>query len=232
MVKAVGANPGNLRWLYLPHLPMDLTTSALDLIKLIKEEFGDYNPDVIFIDPLYTLASTGSLRDDEVAGRIVSNLNQVKLHFNSTMVLVHHEHRSKVDQKGQNRGGDNAIFGSFIWKAWPDHILRFQAPSKKTRVLTCDTQHSGSVVSNVKLNFNEPSPLFLTSKKIQTQTEKIIINLFKKQDVLSVKDIEDFSTSSKSTIYRSLRKLINQGEVAKKECGNYVKLEKDGENGA
>jgi len=82
MVKEVPYKRGNMLWAYLPLIPMDQPTSAASFIQLA----GEFKPDVIIFDPLYKLASSGSLIQDDVANRIITNLDQIKYHFDATII--------------------------------------------------------------------------------------------------------------------------------------------------
>ena len=210
MIKEVPFQKDNLIWLYLPAIPMDREDSCQQLLK----EIGDFKPNIIFFDPLYMMATTGSLKDDDVAIKIVSNLNQIKNHFEATIILNHHQHRTKRDMKGATiEEGDDSIFGSFVWRAWPDHVMQFQKGKggKFDRKLTCDTQRSGNVVEEMKLQLTQPDPLFfeVTSSEESSSLGNEIVKLIEntteglKLDELNLK----FKSSSEGSIRRALRKL-------------------------
>jgi len=223
----IPGNPSNLRWLYLPHVPMDRETSALDFIHIVKEEFGDWIPQVIIFDPLYMLRSKGSLANDEVAGDITANLNKIKEYYNGvTIIINHHEHRKKLntDKWSYFDEGDNSIFGSFIWRAWPDHIIHFIKENDKNRKVTCNTQRTGSVIKDLKLYFNEPDPLFFEIQEDTTQSEHIIHKLIEKQGQVTIKNIVELLPLdySESTIYKSLRRLCLRKVIRREGRGQYV----------
>jgi len=221
MIKVVNHDPKRLRWLYLPHLPMDKEKSAEGLIGLIMKEFGTWTPNVIIFDPLYMLA-TGSLKDDDVAGSIVQNINKVKLHYEATVIINHHEHRSKFDKDHKVvHEGDNSIFGSFVWQAWPDQIIRITYDSKKTRTIRCNTQRSGEVVRNCKLYFNEPNPLFFEINEDTTESQHLVFKIIEKKKIITVEDIKDIIDLSDSTIYKCLRGLIDDKKIKKLDRGEY-----------
>jgi len=225
MAEEVKSDPKCLRWLYLPSIPMDRDESAKDMIELIGKEFGTWKPSVFFIDPLYTLASKGSLRDDEVAIKITTNLNKIREHYEATIILNHHEHRTKRTDKGEKiHEGDNSIFGSFVWRAWPDHIIRFVRDTKTTRKLSCHTQRSGNVVEDLRLFFNQPKPLYFEILEDTTQAEHLIYKVIEKAGTVHVGEIPKLLPIdySESTIFKSLRKLVKNKRLKKlDERGSY-----------
>lgn len=223
MTRDIRSEPTRVRWLHVPHIPMDREESAKDFVKLVNEEFPGFIPHIIFFDPLYMMASTGSLKDDDVATRITANLNHVKDIYSCTLIINHHEHRPKTDPKNFTtlEEGDNSIFGSFVWRAWPDHILRWKKTNKHGRILSCNTQRSGSVVEDIRLFFNEPDPLFFEIQEDTTQSEHVIYRYLVKTKSGGVQDFRELTGLADSTIYKALRKLTKQGKIFKCEKGVY-----------
>ena len=158
MIGSADFEPTLFHMLFSP--PLQLQT-LLGITKLIEDIELVHKPDVIIIDPIY-FAMTGSLSDDETVRQFVGNIRILKDHFQCTIILVHHCHKIKTDQKGRVlTEGDNAIFGSVFFKAWADHtfLLRYDKPSE-TRHLTCDTQRAGDIIKDLKLKLIQPNPLY------------------------------------------------------------------------
>ena len=216
ITKEVDHVRGNLIWLYLPAIPMDKEDSCEKLLK----EIGDFTPDIIFFDPLYMMASTGSLKDDDVAIRIVANLNKIKTHFGATIILNHHQHRTKRDNHGSKiEEGDESIFGSFVWRAWPDHVMMFQKGrgGKHERKLTCETQRSGNVVEEMKLQLLQPDPVLFEIIDSNTTSSNDVLKYIENKKEVGEEDLkEKFRNVGEATLLRALRKLRLERKVSKK----------------
>jgi len=148
-----------------------LTMFYSDPMRLESEEgLNDFYKDVdiagdsfdcIIVDGLY-LSFTGSLSDDECVRKMLGNLRRIKNKYNSTMIVVHHTHKTRFNQDGDLIvEGDEAIFGSQFLRAWPDHIMMIAHEKKSDlRHLTCVTQRSGSIEKDIKMRLVQPDPLY------------------------------------------------------------------------
>jgi hypothetical protein len=149
MLKANDCETANLFIAFFPHVSLD-TGLGLDLFVKAVEDKG-VRPNVIILDPLYH-SMQGSLIDEEDSRRMTANLRVLGARYSATIIVVHHTH--KPIRMGDGRlinEGDNAIFGSFVWKAWADHVLLFTHGKEKNRILSCQTQRSGKVVEYEEL---------------------------------------------------------------------------------
>lgn len=148
---------------YYPSLALDTDEGLMEL-RLQIESWK--KPDLIILDPLYMLMQ-GDLLSSTDAKRFVANLRELSEHFQSTNLLVHHGHRPKRNQDGSILNeGDDSIFGSFVWKAYPDHILNLErvTGNKFQRRLSCDTQRMGNLIDSIDIVFIEPTPLYFELK--------------------------------------------------------------------
>ena len=129
------------------------------LITLINE--AKISPDVIFIDPLY-MSMLGSLSDDLAARATGRNIRRLGKLFGASIVLVHHEHRPVRRQKDSTiiDEGDNAVMGSFVWKAFVNHLIQLRLRQDKLRELSCSTQRNCRVIENMELELVQPNPLY------------------------------------------------------------------------
>jgi len=214
MNKKISCDPNKVIWFYAPSFPMDRPDSAQVLI----DELGDFRPEVIFYDPLYKLVSTGSLSQDDVSNRVTQTLDTLKMHYNCANVIAHHEHKIRRTSEGKIIfEGDDAIFGSFIWKAWPDNVLLIQHidRKKKIRRVSCNTQREGDMEAEIVIQLNE-NPLHHTIIDGDTNTTDLaIITYLSKYKEGSIVAIQKFTDIARSTVANGLKRLMGKGLVAK-----------------
>jgi hypothetical protein len=152
--------PDNFHLMHTPSLSIDTDAGIEWLIHKIQKR--KIHPKVIFIDPLY-MCMEGDLSDNMASRRASKNIRILNEVFGCTNIINHHEHRP-IRNKNSNYivEGDNAVMGSFVWKAFPNHIIHLSMLSDKTRVLSCSTQRSSRVIENMKLKMEHPLPLRYT----------------------------------------------------------------------
>ena len=139
-------------------LSLDIDEGLNDMIDKIVD--NAFIPRVIFVDPLY-MAMAGGLTDEKASRKFCRHIRVLKEKFNSTIFICHHENRGTKDEKGnQKEMGDNSIMGSFVWKAFPSHIIRLKKRDDGIRVLSCETDRGGNIVKNMELKLVEPIPLY------------------------------------------------------------------------
>ena len=211
MAKEMPMDKGRLRWMYTSMLPMDRDDSVSNFIKHVKETAGTFAPKLIIIDPLYMMASTGSLSDDSVAIKIVTSLQVIKDHFGATILVNHHEHRPRRDEMGRAiHEGDGSIFGSFVWRANMDHVIRISKAGEQIRDINCDTQRSGKIIKNFKLELCQPDPLYFDIYvERATDREKEILRGLRRGEKKE-KELEEDCEMPRSTAFRILRRLRNK----------------------
>lgn len=198
--------------------PMNLTDTQ-QVKELIKEIESYHIPDVIIFDPLYFLLK-GSLSDDDIVRQFLGNIRLIKEHFNCAIIIIHHAHKVKTDPHGVIIDeGDNAIFGSVLFKAFVDHLI-FLTKNKVTglRRMTCDTQRSGGIVASKTLKLVEPSPLYfeISESQLNSSIKSIdLLNYLKQAGPQTYKQIQEGMPISSSTFYYSLKPLIIQKLVQK-----------------
>ena len=153
----VNWNPNNFHLLATHSIYLDEDDCLRWLIQEIIAK--GVAPRVIFIDPLY-MSMKGSLIDDQSARAMSRNMRKLGEMFKACIVVVHHEHRSKRNQEGNHiQEGDDSVMGSFVWKAFPNHIIRIVKRGDGLRSLTCDTQRSDRVIKDMRLELCNPLPL-------------------------------------------------------------------------
>ncbi len=153
----VNWNPDNFHLLAIHSLALDKDSGYDDLVDMIDKK--GLKPKVIFLDPLY-MSMEGSLVDDLAARDASRNIRRLGETYSAAVVVDHHEHRPKKDIKGRLIDeGDNSIMGSFVWKAFPNHIIHLRLRPDNMRTLSCGTQRSSRVIENMVLEMTQPTPL-------------------------------------------------------------------------
>lgn len=216
MSKTQDINPELLQVLFLPPLGFE-DESKIGWLESNIRQF--HVPDVLIIDPLY-FAFNGSLSDDEVVRKFIGNLRVLKERLDCAVILVHHTHKTKHDYKGNViKEGDEAVFGSKFLKAYPDHILLFTYDKRSnTRILSCETQRSGDIVKEARLQLIEPDPLYFQEVNMNPTKEMAILAFLQDSlyvDGLTAEEIMEKTKIGSSTFYRSMKRLLGEGLVIK-----------------
>jgi RecA-family ATPase len=215
MAEGLKVGKDRFYWRFFDRLSLDKDEDAN---KLISELYGlDKSPDVVFIDPVY-MACSGSLSSDDVVRRMIGNIRRIQETFNCAVLLVHHEHRQSKDQNGKYIDeGDNAIMGSFAFKAFVSHVIRVTKKADGTRILKCDTQRNGGVESEVRLTLQE-DPLMYKKQvaKIPSGMTDTVLEYIKahKEGVSSIEFVNKHK-SCRTTVDRAFVALRKSGLIKK-----------------
>ena len=216
MLKVNDANLDKLYLGYYPSLALD-TPAGIDTLSKDLETVG-FCPEVIIIDPLYH-AMEGELTQDRDARHMTANLRRLGMMYSCTIIVVHHAHRTRRTESGDILDeGDDAIFGSFVWKAWADHTLLFRKTKENSNMLTCGTQRSGKVTEKTELILvSEEQLSFELKEGHQTPSNVGILDLLTEAGPAGMlrPDIMAAAKLGESTVDRALRKLIESGLVVK-----------------
>ena len=221
MMKTQELHPENFLLMFYPPLEMQDNTYRIGLQKTIQEKWSGEKPDLIIFDPLY-FCFTGSLSDDKVVRQFIGNLRSFKEVLDCAIILVHHTHKPKWTTDGfMIDEGDEALFGSKFFKAWADHILMFIYDKKRDlRVLSCNTQRSGSIVRECVLKLIEPDPLYfeITTEHTIPLRDLAILDLLKQdihKDGMTRDEIQKTLLISPNLFYRSIKKPLTEGLLVK-----------------
>lgn len=228
MIKTLDINPEYFHLNFLPPQELEQREKVLQLAGVIEKQLnpkreGDIiRPDVIIIDPLY-FAYMGSLNDDEAVRQFIGNIRILKDRLKCAVILVHHTHKQRFDYTGGKVDeGDEAIFGSKLFKAWADHILLFTFDKEtQLRTLACNTQRSGDISKECVLKLIEPDPLYFERierlGKLDTKDELVLrlLSQTENKNGLTVKQIATLLDAGERTIYASLKKPLASGELYK-----------------
>lgn len=225
MAKEVAHNGENLWWFHVPGIALNHG----ETLEKIYELLGNFRPDIMIFDPLYKMKSHGSLKDDDVAGDMTTSWDILKEKYKCAIIVAHHEHRVKYIEKTNKiiEEGDNAIFGSFVWQAWPDHIFLLRAPEgkkSKKRFLSCVTQRSAKVIENIELILLEPDPLLFEVADDKNLTQRKIMQLLatKLKTAMHYGAIARRLAVSESSVLRGMRALVKEGIIQRLDGGMYI----------
>lgn len=156
MIEAVAWNKKNFNLIFYPGLEINTPEGLDEVIKMIDEAIVNSmpRPQLIIIDPLY-MCIRGDLCNQVDASNTCKALRLIADKYDCALILVHHQHKAirNMKTKAVIDEGDDSLFGSFIWKAFPDHIFMFKKVRKGHNELTCDTQRSSEVMEKLELNY-------------------------------------------------------------------------------
>jgi len=208
--------PENFFHMYPSSLSLDTDLGYNELIESILKT--NFRPDVIFIDPLY-MAMQGDLIDNKCARNFCRNIRRLKEQYDCTVIINHHKRRPQKDGTGNYIDrGDDEIMGSFVWKAFPSHILTLHKRPNNTRSLNCETQRGGNVIKNLVLELVEPDPLYfkvIYEKDCKSCTQKIIEFLTEKQTGCSTDSISSELKINPSSVRKSIADLLKEQRILK-----------------
>lgn len=175
MLKVVDCDQDNILFLYYPSIALDTEEG---LTQVIKEIDAWAKPDVIFIDCLY-MAMQGEMESATDAKRFVGHIRELAEMYQATIPIVHHSHRAKIVDGRFVDEGDDAIFGSFVWKAYPEHILMLEKVKGHhgNRRLSCSTHRTSEseMITSIDLVLREPDPLYFDFRADNTPAEKDVL---------------------------------------------------------
>jgi RecA-family ATPase len=215
MMKTEDVDKDNYWLAYEPSIALDTEEGYQRFVKKIDEK--KVKPDVIILDPLYH-SMQGSLIDEKDARAMTSHLRLLSQRYDATLVVVHHTHRAIRNEGGTLISeGDKAMFGSFVWSAFADHILLLsKGKDGLMRILTCDTQRSGKVIGRQELTFNVKETLSFSRKEDEHKPYELSVRQFvEKKGQATRQEVVDATKHSLSTVEKSLKKLVIAGEVMK-----------------
>ena len=160
MTKVIPIDAPKLLFLYYPAIPINRRDGFGQIVSDIDSW---RRPDLIIIDPLYQ-ALAGDLSSQPDSSAMTGNLRELSERYKSAIMLVHHAHRPRKDKEGDIIDeGDESVFGSFVWKAFPDTVWLIEKVKghKNHRHFSCGTQRMGNVVEDIDLLLVEPEPFYL-----------------------------------------------------------------------
>lgn len=210
MMKVYPADMRRFLMLYYPAIALNTPQGFEEVYKQIKSWEPLKARNTVFVGDCLYMMMSGTLKDDDIAKDMVSNLRTLGDEFGLTYLVLAHSHREKLDAENGFKSvfeGDNAIFGSFVWKAFPDHILMVQKHDHKLKV-TCNTQRTGEVMEETSLILNEPDPLFFSVPEFGKPSDDMVFNTLKLAGKATVKELMIKTGLAKATICNALNRLL------------------------
>lgn len=184
MMKVVPCDPSKAKLLYYPSIQMNKPDG---LNRVIAEIDNWRKPKLIVIDPLYQ-SMAGKIEEQEASSTMTANIRLLADRYECAILLLHHAHRPRRNDSGEVIDeGDDSVFGSFVWKAFPDTVLLISKVQghKLHRRLSCGTQRMGNVMPELELTLIEPEPFYL---KIRDDEKPIDDLVYKSLTELSTID--------------------------------------------
>lgn len=213
-------DPRKFHLLYYHSFALD-TGEGLNHFRQLVQPFP--KPKVMILDPLY-MSMQGDMIDNHHARAMVRNLRKITEEMNCALLILHHQHRPYrgLDGHSVEETTDDSIFGSFVWKAFADHVLSMYMRKDKVRLLTCNTQRTSRVIENVELNLIAPYPLYFEilgeDQKPYIQVVYDYMKGYAKP--ITAQGIGSYTKLSPSAIKKSLMILIKEGKVKINNIGH------------
>lgn len=212
MLRVVDCAQDSILFLYYPSIALD---TAEGLSQIVNEINGWRRPDVIFIDCLY-MAMQGEMESATDSKRFVGHIRELAEMYQATIPIVHHSHRAKVVNGKFIDEGDDAIFGSFVWKAYPEHILMLEKVqgNHANRKLSCSTHRTSEseIIKSIDLVLREPDPLYFDFRNDTTPAEKDVM-LSMSGIPQTIKEISKKSGRHEQTVWSILNHFKSTGIV-------------------
>lgn len=190
----------------------------------IAELFLKYKecpPKIIFIDSVYK-AFFGDLNKNDVVNEFLSEVDRMAAEWDSAVMLVHHLKKSSRDKDGNAfEQSDEDSYGSQFLIGAVDHVIRLEMIHKEQapydRYVRCDTQRSGTIISDLRIRLHQPDPLYFSPVDNNLVEKNFIIDLFKKTGTPThtVDTLVKQTGYSRSKIYKILKELQDSKQVIK-----------------
>lgn len=197
----------------MPEYPLNKEKGIEELLEAGRE----LQPALTIFDPTYALMS-GSMVDDEAFGDFVRNLNRFQGETGSALFVTHHTHRPRTTDTGQRiNEGDNAFFGSFLFKAWPKRVYLLERRgnnNSRERKLSSTTYRdtTGIPEEGLSLTLVEPSPLIL-QEQVEGWSSAMWQVWYLLEKPRYKKDIVSLAGKPPATIYEAVAKMEGEGVI-------------------
>ena len=215
MTKVIPIDKSKLLFLYYPSIPLNKPEG----IRQILSDIDSWRrPELVVIDPLYQTMS-GDIANQPDSTAMTANLRSLSEHYACSILLTHHAHRARRDESGAIVDeGDDSVFGSFVWKAFPDTVMLIEKVrgSRIHRKYSCGTQRMGNVIESLELNLIEPTPFYIEVRDCQPIDSLIISAINGNGSIPIAFTISEICTIIKrhrNHVSRAIHRLIGQNKV-------------------
>jgi len=200
----VSFNSDRFHLYFQPFIQLNSTEGFNEVVTHLEAK--NIRPKVIFIDPLY-MSMGGDLSDNVAARLFCGSVRQLIEIYAAAVVINHHEHVAKRDMKGDVISeGDRAIMGSFVWRAFPDHVIAMRKAPDGYRMLSCSTQRGSRVIQNMKLELVSEDALYYRICGTADHPPYVdrVMEVMAEHGPLTAKELETSTGLSRSAIMKSL----------------------------
>lgn len=223
-VKKIEWNPNRWRHYFPAALSLDTKEGYEELVDRIRKD--NFKPDIIFIDPLY-MGMEGDLSDNKSARAFIRHCRELMKEFETSIVVVHHEHRPKKNIHGTYiEEGDEAIMGSFAWKAFASHTLKIDRNLKTgMNKVTCERSRNGNVIKELMIAYDEESGTFYMEESVENSgAETAVLNYLRTCGPKSACKLKSETGMTEGRVRTSYRKLKEKGliEIKSKDGGEVI----------
>ena len=217
----------NLIFGFMPPEPLDSPNGKRDFFEVGSK----VKPDLTILDPLYMLMG-GSAKDDDRSRVFVHMVNLYQVLTGSAVLVMHHEHRARRDQKGHIiNEGDDAYFGSYVWRNWARTPLTLKVASGgQHRVLGCGMANRALALADMPdgelplLYIPNPMHYIVKDDSTVTASEYAISQVF--TSLMTVPELERATGLGHATVFRVVTKWLEEGKVLKLEEHNAIMYER------
>ena len=216
----VKVNPNNLILICTKGTPFKFNTNSgrRSLSELVLR-YKSNPPKVIFIDSVYK-AFYGSLTRDDVVNEFLMEVDKMAGEFDSAVVMVHHTKKETYFNGETLEQTDADTYGSQFLLGAVDHVIRLEKIKKENcpldRYIRCETQRSGSILSDIRVRLQEPDPLYFYNVDINEKEKVDVMALLIRKDMpMDIAEIVIKSGISRTKVYQVLKTLCNENKVVK-----------------
>ena len=236
MLEGVSWDASNFNLVFYPGLALNTSNGIRELKRLIDNKVAEGMPipKLIILDPLY-MWMAGDLSNQAAASTMCQNMRVLTSHYDCALMVIHHEHKLRRNDKGDLiKEGDESIFGSFVWQAFPDHILIFSRLVGNYRELSCTTQRSAKVIKKLELSMLDPTPLMFEIRGDVAPYIKVIEKNLRSNFAIMPQELVDITGLSYNSVKRALAYLRKANLIEKEGTSYPVKwklIKKEVKNG-
>ena len=213
-------------YLYSTGLSLHTLAGGQEFIEML--ETLPFEPDIVFIDPIYKTMCGGDPSSSKDTIMFTKNIDLVKERFNCAVVCCHHKRKTSKNKEGRVIDlGDEEMFGSAFFKAYFDHTINMVKNKNDSRTLLCDTQRNGSVPKNTELAYDfEHKIITVAGSNTTITTQDIVFNTLAKHKEAHSGELAIELGLEVTKVYNAMAALVKKKmvKVSKKDVHTYYKV--------